>query len=79
MPTIKCYQDYEVSVHRSTAGYYIGVFDPEEGPLCRISADYYPTREAAELALLNGFHHRMNAMENTFCNGCGDCRLHCCE
>jgi hypothetical protein len=41
----------ELSIHKTPAGWYIGVWD-EDGPRCRIST-YYRTKEAAEKALKN--------------------------
>ena len=41
-------------VLRSAAGYYIGTFDPEDGPISRESAEYWPTKQAAEAALASG-------------------------
>lgn len=48
---MKCVKGKEIQVHKTPAGYYIGVWD-EDGPRCRISG-YYRTKEAAEKALEN--------------------------
>jgi hypothetical protein len=39
-------------VLESAAGFYIGTFDQKEGPITRESVEYFPTREAAENALI---------------------------
>lgn len=46
---MKCAIEKELSVHKTPAGWYIGVWD-EDGPRCRIST-YYRTKETAEKAL----------------------------
>lgn len=38
----------------STAPFYIGTWDPEEGPCSRESEEYFRTREQAEAALASG-------------------------
>lgn len=41
------------AVLKCVAGYFIGMFDddPEDGPVKRISARFWPTREEAQTAL----------------------------
>jgi len=75
---MKCTKGLEIKVMKSYAGYYIGteIFDKEmdcEVPNCRISVEYFKTKEKAEKAMTNGFMQR-NCMENDFCSagrGCG--------
>lgn len=66
---MKCVKGFEVCPQRSAAGYYMGTFDPEEGPNCRLSSAYAKTAEEAKELPLD----RQDAMENMFCNGCGNC------
>ena len=75
---MKCNKGLEVKAMKSAAGYYIGteIFDKEMGcevPNCRVSVNYFKTKEAAEQAMNNGFAQR-NCMENDYCSagkGCG--------
>ena len=46
---MKCTMGKEIGIHKTPAGYYIGVWD-EDGPRCRISG-YYKKKENAEKAL----------------------------
>lgn len=71
---IICMQGYEVQVLNNSAGYYIGTIT-EDGPNCRISQEYYKTKEKAETALKTVFQTRESAMENHFCNGGLGCRF----
>lgn len=68
-----CKEGYEVKPCKSAAGYYMGTFDPEEGPNCRISSGYAKTAEEAEKLPLD----RQDALENLACNGCGRCFCAC--
>jgi hypothetical protein len=43
-------QRLPLQVCRSAAGYYVGTFD-DEGPVSRESAEYFPSHQAASLAL----------------------------
>jgi hypothetical protein len=49
-----CQVDLPVQVLQSAAGFYLGTFHPEEGPYSRESDCYWPTREAAQIALASG-------------------------
>lgn len=44
-------QRLPLKVLRSAAGYYLGTFDDEEGPISRESAEYWATEAEAEAAL----------------------------
>ena len=66
---MKCKKGFEVTPLKSFSGYYMGTFDPEEGPNCRLSTEYAKTVEGAQSLALD----RQNADENIFCNGCGNC------
>lgn len=66
---MKCIKGYEVEPQKSGAGWYIGCFDAEEGPMCRLTTGYAKDAESAKKLPLD----RMSSMENTFCNGCGCC------
>lgn len=47
-------EEHALTVCQSGAGFYIGCNDAETGePISRDSQDYYPTREAAQEALVN--------------------------
>ena len=75
---MKCSKGLEVKVMKSGAGYYIGteIYDKEMGcevPNCRVSVDYFKTKEAAEQAMTMGFAQRV-CIENQYCSagkGCG--------
>lgn len=58
-----CKKGYEVKPYKDGMGWYLGTFDPEEGPICRLSQGYAPTEEDALQLDLN----RCNALENVFC------------
>lgn len=45
---------YPIEVLRSAAGYYIGQCCPEEGPISRLSVQYWKTESDAEAALVSG-------------------------
>lgn len=54
-------QQLELEVLESAAGFYIGTFDPNEGPVSRESVEYWPTRKKAETALTtNLWTRRLN-------------------
>jgi hypothetical protein len=53
-----------VKICRSAAGYYIGRWCDQCGPWERLSADYYKTREDAELAMATEYDTREYALEN---------------
>lgn len=44
----------KIEVLSSTAGYYIGQWDEDEGPFSCLSKEVFPTKEAAEQALASG-------------------------
>ena len=67
MATYICSKACIVDVHKSHAGYYIGVVD-DEGPRCRISGSY-KTQAEADMALLYGTYDRI-ADEIAFCGPC---------
>jgi hypothetical protein len=46
--------DLPLQVLRSAAGFYIGTWDPAEGPFSRESVEYWPARPAAERAFAEG-------------------------
>lgn len=64
-----CKQGYEVTVLESYAGYYIGTHDEEGFPNCRLSQQYYKTKDEAEEALEGRTFTERNCVENNFCNG----------
>lgn len=50
----------ELQVCQSAAGYYVGTWCPEEGPVSRESQEYYATRAEAQAALdQNTFTQRL--------------------
>lgn len=54
-------QQRELEVLESAAGFYLGTFDPMEGPVSRDSEEYWATREKAETALTtNLWKRRLN-------------------
>lgn len=75
---MKCVRGLELQALRSGAGWYIGTITEEDGypePMCRISVDYFRTRQDAENALADlRFPRREYAMECQFCRGD---HLHC--
>lgn len=65
--TIKCARGYDVRVCSSAEGYYIGTI--VDGFLyCRISREYYKTKEEAEKALLERTFTFRDSPENMYCN-----------
>jgi hypothetical protein len=70
---MRCKKGLELKVLHSMAGFYIGTAD-EDGPFCRLSEDYYKSREKAEGILKAGIFKDRDAAEIRFCNG-GDCGL----
>lgn len=48
------YSHLPLEVLRSAAGFYIGRFCQEVGPIERVSARYWKTKEEAEAALKSG-------------------------
>ena len=65
----KCTKGYTLQALQSNAGYYIGTFDPNEGPICRLSEEYYKTKEIALDALKTNTFTQRSAPENMFCCG----------
>lgn len=47
-------RSYPIEVLRSAAGYYIGQCCPEEGPISRLSAEYWKKEADAQAALESG-------------------------
>ena len=43
-----------LQVLSSAAGFYIGTFDPQQGPVSRASVEYWPTHDRAQTAFDNG-------------------------
>ena len=71
---MECRKGYELKVLiGSMAGYYIGTEDAE-GPYCRLSEEYYKSRQLAQQALDTRAFTVRNAVEVVFCNA-GDCGL----
>ena len=74
-----CVRNLEVQVLSSGAGYYIGTMCSDDGfpePHCRISVDYFKTKQLAQDALDSvNFRKRDYAAENQFCNGEHGCRI----
>lgn len=72
-----CRKGYEVEALKSGAGYYIGTIDYSEGypqPNCRISEDYFKTKEEAQMRLeYHMFNFRFCA-ENEWCSF-GNCLI----
>jgi hypothetical protein len=73
MTKITCPKGFEISVLQ-TNHFYIGTFSEEEGPYCRLSEEYYLTRELAQEALDNFTFTERDCMENNFCReNCNSC------
>lgn len=64
-PVLRCRHGKEIDVHKSAAGWYIGVVD-DCGPFCRISG-YYRSKEEAQHHLDNRTFYR-DAIEIDACN-----------
>lgn len=69
-----CKKGFEVKVFSSYAGYYIGTFDPEEGPNCRISGYYQKESEASSDLYARKWKDRY-CVENQFCNEGSGCMI----
>jgi hypothetical protein len=48
-----CNKILPLTVCQSAAGWYIGTFDPQQGPVSRESVEYWPTEAAARYAMQN--------------------------
>jgi len=48
------FEHLPLEVLQSAAGFYLGTFDPEEGPCSRESWEYWATREEALSAWVSG-------------------------
>lgn len=70
---IKCKQGYDVTAQRSPAGYFLGTFDPEEGPNCKLSSEYTLTSE--DVVFLKPDRMYDSGNEIAFCNECKGCEL----
>lgn len=68
---MKCRKGYEVQILHSAAGWYRGTLDEYGMPNCRLSSTYSPRVEGADKLPLD----RQDAMENIYCNGCGNCKI----
>jgi len=64
---MKCVKGYRIRVLSSGAGWYIGTLDEDGFPNCRISVDYYATKESAEDALKNRTFGFRFCSENRWC------------
>lgn len=69
-----CIRGDVVQVLRSTTGFYLGTFDEETGPQCRVS-DYYKTYEDANRALWSRDFSIRRCAENLYCSGGRGCQL----
>lgn len=69
---MKCRKGFEVQALKANMA-YIGTFDPQEGPNCRCSQEYFNTLEDAKKALAEGTFTLRRCMENDFCNGGRGC------
>ena len=65
---MKCKRGLEIKVYKSPAGYYLGTYEVDGGPNCRISGYF---KEPPEVKIHN--MTRMDAMENQFCHGYSSC------
>ena len=66
---MKCTDGREIKVMNSFAGHYIGTSDTQfGGPGCRISEEYYKSKEAATTALDNKTFTQRRCVENDFCH-----------
>lgn len=71
----RCYKGRTVTVLKSNCGYYIGTIDGNE-PYCRLSAEYYKSKEEAQYALDNRTFTERDAIEVMYCNGsCRKCLI----
>lgn len=73
---MKCKKGYTVQVlSGNLAGFYIGTVDEDGFPYCRLSEEYYPTREAGTDSLKKQSYTIRRCVENEFCSGNGDCEI----
>jgi hypothetical protein len=49
-----CNVELPLRVLKSQSGYYIGTHSDEDGPMSRESEEYFPTQQAAQVALEEG-------------------------
>lgn len=65
---MKCKKGLEIKCYKSAAGYYLGTYEIDGCPNCRISG-YFKEPVEPRVHLLN----RIDAMENQFCHGYSSC------
>ena len=64
-----CNKGYELKPRHSNAGWYIGTFDNDGYPYCRISKDYYFTQELAQKAIDSKTWVPRDSFETNACCG----------
>lgn len=67
---MKCKKGYEVVPCKSGCGWYLGTFDKDGFPNCRISTGYAKTESEAKLLSMD---RQTNCIENEYCNGGRGC------
>lgn len=67
---MKCKKGYEVLPCKSANGWYLGTYDEEGFPNCRVSYEYANTEEEAKKLVPN---RQLGCIENEFCNGGTGC------
>lgn len=66
---MKCRKGYEIKPHKSAAGWYMGTYNDEGEPYCRLSTGYAKTEDEAWKLPLD----REYAMEVKYCNSGRGC------
>ena len=59
-----CYKGHNIQVLKSEAGFYIGTLVEFGVPYCRLSSDYYQSKDKTREALDTGKIIERNAIEN---------------
>lgn len=70
---MNCIKDKKIIVLSSYNRYYIGTVTDYNFPYCRISSEYYKTKELAQTALNNNTFTLRKCVENEYCSNNKSC------
>lgn len=62
---MKCINGFEIKPLKSAAGWYMGTTTEEGFPNCRVTANYYNTKEEAEFHMKHDYRY---CEENNWCS-----------
>ena len=71
-----CRRGHFLDIRQSSSGFFIGTYASDGAPYCRLSAEYWQTKEDAVRALISGtFTTREHEFEIMMCNETKGCLL----